>query len=81
MGEMLRGILDDLKLRDADVVRATGVPFSSWHGWITEEVVAPLADDNLFNLWVYLNKFKKIHLEYILYGVGEIEELDKEDVA
>lgn len=78
MGSVLREIMDDLKLKDADVVRGTGISWSTFWGWAVENVDTQLTDDNLFNLWVYLNKFKKIHLETLVYGIGEVEELEKE---
>lgn len=77
MGAVLREIMDDLGLKDADVVKGTGISWSTFWGWAVEKVDTQLTDDNLFELWIYLNKFKKIHLETLVYGIGEPEDLDE----
>ena len=78
MGEVLREIMDELGLKDADVVKGTGISWSTFWQWSVDKVDTQLTDDNLFELWIYLNKFKKISLEHLVYGIGEAEELDKE---
>lgn len=76
--EMLIELLNEYGLKDADVIRGTGIAWSTYSGWILADVSCQLADGNLFKLWVFLNKFKKIHLETLVYGVGEAEDLEKE---
>lgn len=63
--------MDEFNLKDADVIRGTGIKWPTWHGWITGDVNCQLADQNLFKLWMFVNKFKKISLEYLLYGIGD----------
>jgi hypothetical protein len=79
LGEILRELMDEIGLKDADIVRGTNIAWSSYHGWVTETVNCQLADKNLLMLWTFLNKYKKVHLEYLLYGIGEIEELEDKD--
>lgn len=81
LGANLREILDELGLKDADVVRGTGIAWSSYHGWITEDVDCQLTDDNLYKLWSFLNRFKKVPLEYLIYGIGDTEELKGNESA
>lgn len=81
LAEMLREIMDELKLKDADVVRGTGIPFTTIFDWVSEGVDCQLTDGNLFKLWMFLNKFKKIPLEYLVYGVGDTEELEEDEPA
>ena len=81
LGQVLRELMDDIGLRDADVVKATGIPFSSFHGWITDDVNSQLADQNLFKLWQFINKYKKVPLEYLVYGVGDTEEIEEGESA
>jgi hypothetical protein len=76
LGEVLREILDEIGLKDADVIKGTGLAWSSYHGWVTEGVESQLAGKNLLKLWTFLNQYKKIPLSYLLYGIGEIEELE-----
>lgn len=78
LGEVLRELMDELGLKDAQVVKETGISFSTFFGWITDDVNSQLADGNLFRLWQYINRFKKVHLEYLVYGVGEAEELEED---
>lgn len=70
LGEVLRAFMDKHKLKDADVVKATGISWSTFHGWITEDVFCQLADQNLFKLWMFLNKYEPISLEALVYGIG-----------
>lgn len=76
---MLREIMDELKLKDADVVRGTGIAFTTLWDWVSEGVDCQLTDGNLFKLWQFLNKYKKIDLQYLVYGVGEMEDYDDKD--
>lgn len=72
-------IMNELKIRDADLVRATGVPFTTIFDWVTGGVDCQLTDGNLFKVWRYLNKFKRIHLEFLVYGIGDMEDYEDQD--
>lgn len=74
-------LMNEFKLRDVDVVKATGISWSTWHGWVTAEVNCQLADNNLFQLWMYMNKYRPISLEYLLYGIGDDGSERNEDEA
>lgn len=65
--EMILEIMNERGLKDAEVVKAINVPFSTWHGWISGEVRAPLLDGNLKRTWKLFN----VPLEYLCFGVGE----------
>lgn len=69
--EMVIEFMDEFGLRDADMVRGTGTPWPTWFGWISGDVNCQLADKNLLNLWRFINTYKKMSLEYLLYGIGE----------
>lgn len=77
--DMVLELMEEFKLKDADIVKGTGISWSTWHGWIMNEVDCQLADQNLLSLWMYLNKFKRIHLETLVYGIGEAESFDKDE--
>lgn len=70
--------MDEFKLKDADMVKGTNTPWATWHGWITGDVSSQLADNNLLSLWMFINKYKKMSLQYLLYGIGSDEEDEKE---
>lgn len=78
LGEILRETLDEFGLKDADVIKGTGIKWSSYFGWVTEQVSCQLADKNLLMLWQFLNRYKKMDLQYLVYGIGEAEELEEE---
>jgi transcriptional regulator with XRE-family HTH domain len=61
--------MNERGLRDSEVVKATGIPFSTFHGWVTGDVGAQLADRNLLKLAQFLN----VTLEYLCFGVGSDE--------
>jgi transcriptional regulator with XRE-family HTH domain len=65
--EMLAEIMSERKLTDAQIVKATGIPFSTWDGWTKGKVNTQLADKNLLKLAQYLN----VSLFYLLYGIGD----------
>jgi hypothetical protein len=67
--EMVIELMNKRGLRDADIIKATGIPWGTWHGWISGDVNAQMADKNLFKIF----KFFNVHLEYLLYGVGSDE--------
>ncbi len=69
LGEMLRQLMDERGLKDADVVKHTGIAWSTWFGWITEDVQCQLTDDNLLKAMRFFN----VHLEYLVYGIGDGE--------
>lgn len=69
LGEMLRLLMDERGLKDADVVRHTGIAWATWHGWVTEDVQCQLADDNLKKAMQFFN----VHLEYLVFGIGDGE--------
>ena len=81
LAEILREFMDEMGLRDADMVRGSGMAWSSYHGWVVEDVATQLCDLNLLKLWQFMNKFKKIHLEYLVYGIGDMEDLEEEKHA
>lgn len=81
LGTILRETLEEFGLKDAEVVKQTGIAWSSYHGWVVEDVNAQMADYNLLRLWQFLNKYKRMHMEYLLFGIGEPEDLKSEDVA
>lgn len=60
-------MMNDRGLKDADVVKATGIAWPTWHGWISGEARTQLADDNLKKVM----KFFNVHLEYLVYGIGD----------
>ena len=64
--EMLIDILNDRGLKDADVVKATGISWSTYFGWVSGQVKTQLADKNLLRLAQYLN----VSLEYLCFGIG-----------
>lgn len=66
--EMIIEAMNERGIRDAELVRETGVAFSTWHGWISGEVRAPLIDGNLKKVHRY---FGTIPLEYLCYGIGK----------
>lgn len=72
--EMVIELMNEKGLRDVDIVKATGIPWATWHGWITGDVRAQLADQNLLKL----QKFFNVHLEYLVYGIGNGEEIYNE---
>lgn len=74
LGDMLRMLMDERGLKDADVVRHTGIAWATWHGWVTEDVKCQLADDNLLKAM----KFFNVHLEYLVFGIGDGEPAFKE---
>lgn len=74
LGEMVREFMDDYGLKDADMVKGTGIAWGTWHGWVTDDVNCQLVDENLFKLWMFVNKFKSMSLERLVYGVGTDEE-------
>ena len=57
-------ILNEKKLTDSMVVRATGIPKNTFHDWITGKVNKPMVDENLFKLV----RFLQVDLFYLLYG-------------
>lgn len=77
--DQLIEIMNELKIKDADLVRATGVPFTTIFDWVSGSVDCQLTDGNLFKVWMYLNKFKRISLQYLVYGIGEMEDYDDKD--
>lgn len=79
LGEILRETLDEFGLKDADVIRGTGIKWSSYFGWVTEQVSCQLCDKNLLVLWQFLNRYKKMDLQYLVYGIGEAEEIEESD--
>jgi methionine salvage enolase-phosphatase E1 len=72
--EIVIELMNERGLKDVDVVKATGIPWGTWMGWINGEVKAQLADDNLKKLMQYFN----VHLEYLVYGIGTDEPAFKE---
>lgn len=56
-------------LKDADIIKATGIPWATWDGWITGKVGTQLADENLKKLMQFFN----VHLEFLVYGIGNGE--------
>lgn len=79
--DMILEFMNEFDLKDADMVKGTGIKWGTWYGWITADVDCQLADRNLFELWKFVNKYKKIPLEYLVYGVGTDGELIKEEIA
>lgn len=77
--DMVIEFMNEFNLKDVDVVNGAGIKKNTWHGWITGQVYNPSTDENLFKLWIYVNKFKKVSLEYLLYGVGD--DGDKKEAA
>jgi transcriptional regulator with XRE-family HTH domain len=67
--DMLIELMDERGLRDADVVKATGIPFPTFHDWITGNVACPLTDENLLKV----GRFFNVDLYYLLYGIGSDE--------
>lgn len=68
LAEILREQMDKRKLKDVDMVKIAKVPWSTWSGWITEEVRSPLLDGNLKRTWMAL---ETVPLEHLCFGVGE----------
>lgn len=64
--DILLELMNDRGLRDADVIRATKIPDSTWNGWITGEVASPRIDDNFKRVILFFN----VHAEYLLFGLG-----------
>ena len=62
--DTLLKILNDKKLTDAMVVRATGIPANTFNDWVTGKVKKPMADENLYKLV----RFLKVDTFYLLYG-------------
>jgi hypothetical protein len=77
--DQLIEIMYELKIKDADLVKATGVPFTTIFDWVSGGVDCQLTDGNLFKVWSYLNKFKRIPLEFLVYGIGDMEDYDDKD--
>jgi hypothetical protein len=67
--EIVIELMNERKLRDADVIKATGIPWGTWMGWINGDVKSQLADGNLLKL----AKFFNVHLEYLCFGIGSGE--------
>jgi hypothetical protein len=75
MQEQILDFMLAFKLKDADMIEGTGIPWGTWHPIITGETEAPLADKNLLSLWQFMNQFAKVSFEWLLYGIGEMEPL------
>ena len=77
---MLLELMDERKLKDADVVKATGISCSVWHGWITGITKTTMLDGNILAISRYFN----VSINYLAFGVGDSnpyykDELNKED--
>lgn len=66
--------MNERGLNDAEVIRATGVPESTWSGWITGEVVSPRLDENFKKTFLFFN----VHAEYLLFNIGTKEPVFKD---
>jgi transcriptional regulator with XRE-family HTH domain len=75
LGVILREILEERGITDSEVVKATGIPWPTFWGWVTESVDVQLTDDNLFKLFKFLN----VPLHYLVYGIGEDEPVFKNE--
>lgn len=77
--DMVIELMNERGLKDADIIKAIGIPWSTWHGWVSGDVRCQMADDNLKKLM----KFFNVHLEYLVYGIGDdspaFEEEKKEE--
>jgi hypothetical protein len=67
--EMIIELMNERKLTDAEVVKATSIPWGTWSGWVNGDVNCQLADDNLKRLMQFFN----VHLEFLVYGIGDGE--------
>lgn len=65
--DMLIEIMNERGLKDAEIVKATNIPWATFHGWVSGEVSCQLADQNLLRLAQFLN----VSLEYLVYGIGD----------
>lgn len=65
--EIVLELMNERGLRDADVIRATGLKWPTWHGWISGEVNTQLTGDELYKAWRFFN----VPLHYLIYGIGD----------
>lgn len=69
--EIVIELMDDLDLRDSDIIKGTNIPWPSFHGWITGDVNCQLADKNLLSLFQFFKaRIPDLTLEYMIYGTG-----------
>lgn len=65
--EIVIELMNERGLKDADIIRATGIAWGTWMGWVNGDVGSQLADENLKKLMHFFN----VHLEYLVYGIGD----------
>ena len=69
LNEILAELMSERKITDSQVVKATGIPWSTWSSWCYGEVRSQLADKNL----LLVARFFNVSLEYLVYGIGSDE--------
>lgn len=69
MQEILAELMAERKITDAQVVKATGIPWPTWDCWVKCRVGAQMADKNLLNVARFFN----VSIEYLCFGIGSDE--------
>lgn len=70
--EIVIEIMNELGLKDADIIKGTTIPWPTWHGWITGDVKCQLVDNNLQELYRFLKLLMPdLTLEYLCFGTGK----------
>lgn len=77
--DILIEVMNERGLTDAQIVKATGIAWSTYFGWVSGQTATQLADKNLLKLAQYLN----LSIEYLCFGIGtddpRFEEFDRKD--
>lgn len=72
---MLIDLTNELKLKDAEVVRESGVSFSTYYSWLNGSSENPMAGEELFKIWQFFRRYKpKLSLECLVYGADASDE-------
>lgn len=65
--DILLELMDERNINPAEIVRATQIPWGTFHGWMCGDVICQKADKNLLKLAQFFN----VRLEYLIYGIGD----------
>lgn len=69
--EIVIEIMNELGLKDVEVVKETKIPFTTFYDWVSGQTRTQLADENLLKLFVFFReKMPDLTLEYLIYGTG-----------
>lgn len=69
--QVLEGIMKDRGLDTKTIAKDAGIPESTVYAWANGERVHPNCDESLRKLMQYFN----IHLETLVFGIGDEEEV------